>query len=120
MVRALGPSTVTLTCIDGEGFDQPGRILITATGHCQNTGWKMEDLGGNRITLRRNWGTAPVLCEGIPAEVVLPVAPDRAALYPLDESGNRRAAIAVAARDGKALLKLGPEHKTIWYEVEIR
>ena len=113
-------ATVTMTCIDGEGFDQPGRILITATGHCQNTGWKMEDLGGNRITLRRNWGTAPVLCEGIPAEVVLPVAPDRAALYPLDESGNRRAAIAVAARDGKAVLKLGPEHKTIWYEVEIR
>ena len=113
-------ATVTLTCIDGEGFDKAGRILITATGHCQNTGWEMEQLGGDRITLRRRWGTEPVLCEGIPAEIALPVPPDRVKLYPLDESGHRRAAIAVAARDGKALLPLGPEHKTIWYEVEIR
>ena len=113
-------ATVTMTCIDGEGFDKPGRILITATGHCQNTGWEMEKLGGDRITLGRKWGTEPVLCEGVPAEILLPIAPDRVKLYPLDERGNRRPAIPLAARDGKAVLKLGPEHKTIWYEVEIR
>ena len=112
-------ATVTLTCIDGKGFAQPGRILITATGHCQNTDWQMEDLGGDRITLRRKWGTEPLLCEGVPAEITLPVAPNRAKLFPLDERGDRRAAIPVSG-DGKAVVKLGPEHKTVWYEVEIR
>jgi hypothetical protein len=39
--------------------------------------------------------------------------------FPLDESGNRRDPIPVAARDGKTLLQLGPQHKTVWYEVEV-
>jgi hypothetical protein len=38
----------------------------------------------------------------------------------LDESGNRRAAVTVSESDGKAILALGPKHKTVWYEVEIR
>jgi hypothetical protein len=61
-----------------------------------------------------------VLCEGIAARIVLPVAAGRVRFYPLDESGNRRAAAAVASRDGHALLAIGPEHRTLWYEVEIR
>jgi len=113
-------ATVTMTCMDGKGFDQPGRILITATGWVQNTGWDLKDLGGNRVTLGTKWGTEPELCEGIPAEIVLPVASDRVKLFPLDEAGNRRAEAPVAARDGKAIIRIGPEHKTVWYEVEIK
>jgi len=113
-------ATVTMTCIDGEDFGKPGRILITATGWVQNKGAKLQDLGGDRVTLSDKWGTEPVMCEGVPAEITLPVAADRVTFHPLDESGNRRAAIAVAARDGKALLKLAPEHKTVWYEAEIK
>ena len=48
------------------------------------------------------------------------MAADRLVLYPLDESGNRRPAIRVDGKDGQALLMLSPEHKTIWYEAEIR
>jgi hypothetical protein len=108
-----------MTCLDGQGFDRPGRILIAATGWVQNTGAEVEDLGNNRITLRNRWGSEPVLCEGIPAEVLLPAAPDRVRFCPLDESGHRRAPVPVSARDGRTALHLGPEHKTVWYEVEI-
>ena len=86
----------------------------------QNKGMELEELGGDRVTLGTRWGTEPVLCEGIPAEVVLPVDADRVRLYPLDESGNRRSAVPCTQRDGKAAILLGPKHKTIWYEVEIR
>jgi hypothetical protein len=48
------------------------------------------------------------------------VAADRVRLYPLDESGNRRAVVECTQRDGKALLNLDPKHKTVWYEVEVR
>ncbi|NQT39863.1 MAG: hypothetical protein HQ581_20385, partial [Planctomycetes bacterium] len=97
-----------------------GHILVTATGWVQNQGAQLEELGGDRVTLGTNWGTEPVLSEGIPAEILLPVAADRVRFYPLDESGNRRPAVPCAEREGKASVVLDPRHKTVWYEVEIR
>jgi hypothetical protein len=61
-----------------------------------------------------------VLCEGIPAEILLPVAADRVRFYPLDESGERRKAVPVEASAGKTQLRLGPQHRTVWYEVEVQ
>jgi hypothetical protein len=113
-------ATVSLVALDGAGFDRPGRILIAATGLAQNEGAHLERLGGDTVTLGNRWGAAPVLCEGIPAEIVLPVPAERVKFYPLDESGNRRAAVPTQGRGNKALLALGPEHKTLWYEVELR
>ncbi len=122
---AIGPTrldwaTVSMTVVEGDGFEGPGRTLIALTGLVENTGAELESLGGDRVTLRNRWGEAPILCEGVPAEIVLPAAADRVRLYPLDEAGNRRAAAAVESRDGRALLRLGPEHRTLWYEAHIR
>jgi hypothetical protein len=113
-------ATVSMVSIDGGGFDQPGRILVTATGWVQNQDARLEHLENDRVTLRDQWGSEPVLCEGVPAEITLPVAAQRVSFYPLDQSGNRRAAVACDEHEGKAVLKLGPEHKTVWYEVELR
>jgi len=117
---ALDWATVTMACIDGAGFDKPGRILIAATGDVHNKGAQLRDLGGSRVTLSNQWGEEPVMCEGVPAQILLQVPADRVKLYALDEAGSRREAIPVPASGGKATLKLGPEHKTIWYEAEIR
>jgi hypothetical protein len=121
----IGPTrldwaTVSMVVIDGRGFDGPGRILIAATGWVQNTDAELEELGGDRITLRNRWGEGPVLCEGIPAEIVLPVAAGRATFYPLDQSGDRRMSVPCGEDNGKAILKLRSEYETLWYEVEIR
>jgi len=113
-------ATVSMTCLDGDSFDEKGRILIAATGAMQNKDAKLEDLGDNRITLRDQWGDEPVMCEGISTEVVLPISADQVTLYPLDEAGNRRRAIAAVEKQDKTQLALSPEHETVWYEVEIR
>ncbi|MFV1965942.1 MAG: carbohydrate binding domain-containing protein [Pirellulaceae bacterium] len=113
-------ATVSLTCIDGAGFQAPGRILIAATGWIQNSGAELEDLGQGRVTLSNRWGREPILCEGIPARIELPVAAARVRLYPLDEAGNRRDAIPVTGSADHAQLQLGPQHRTVWYEVEIK
>jgi len=113
-------TTVSMVCLDSDGFGKKGRILITATGAMQNKDAKLEDLGTGRITLGNQWGNEPVVCEGIPAEIVLPVAADRVTLYPLDEAGNRRGAVPVSEKQGKTQLTLSPEHRTVWYEAEIR
>ncbi len=124
VVLKIGPTrldwaTVSMTCIDGQGFDQPGRILLALTGWTQNRDMNLQSLGDDRVTLGRNWGTDPVLCEGIPAEILLPRPSQNVHLYPLDESGNRREPIPCQSRDDKTALLVGPEHKTIWYEIEI-
>jgi hypothetical protein len=112
-------ATVSMVCIDGEGFDRPGRILITATGEMQNTDAQLEVLQANRVTLQKGWGRAPILCEGIPATIRLPVSPDRVRFFPLDERGNRREAAEVETREGQAAIRLDSRHQTIWYEVVI-
>jgi hypothetical protein len=113
-------ATVSLCALEGGGFDQPGRILVAATGWVQNQGAQIQFLDGDKITQAGKWGAAPVLCEGVAAEILLPIPPHRVRFFSLDESGNRRAAVPVGHRDGKALLSLGPQHRTLWYEVEIR
>jgi hypothetical protein len=121
---AVGPTrldwaTVSMVSIDGQGFDKRGRILIAATGWIQNAGAELKDLGDDQVTLGDRWGSEPVQCEGVPAEITLPVAAGRVRLHPLDESGRRREAVPVVDRDGKAVVAIGPKHKTVWYEVQI-
>ena len=121
----IGPTrldwaTVSMVCIDGDGFDRPGRILVAAIGWVQNQDAELRELGGNRVTLGNQWGNEPVLCEGVPAEITFPVAPGRVQLYPLDESGSRREKIPTDQADDKVVAALAPEHKTVWYEVQIQ
>lgn len=113
-------ATVSLVAIDGSDFQSPGRVLLAATGWEQNKGAQLEDLGGNRITLRRQWGDGPLMCEGIPATVDLPVPAERITICPLDSAGNRRASVPCQSHDGRARVRIAPEFKTVWYEIVIK
>lgn len=114
-------ATVSMTVLEGEGFRGPSRILVAATGWVQNTGAGLKELGDRLVTLGNQWGKGPVLCEGVPAEVVIPASPDRVKFYALDEAGRPRQAIPVEeSAGGQALLRLGPQYKTLWYEVQIQ
>lgn len=119
---AVGPTrqgwaALTLTAVDGPDFHSPGRILVTATGDSENTamGWK----DASRTTVGRDWGRAPSLVEGIPASITLQVPPGRVRGWALDERGRRGKAVAVRAAGQGSTLAIGPEHRTIWYEIEI-
>ena len=121
----IGPTrldwaTISMVCRDGAGFDRPGRILIAATGLAQNQGAKLRRLGDDKVTLGDQWGKEPELCEGVAGRDLLAGGPARVRFYPLDESGQRRAEVPVETSGGKTLLRLGPQHRTVWYEAEIR
>jgi hypothetical protein len=61
-----------------------------------------------------------VLCEGITADVSLPMAAERIELYSLDESAKRKTKIEVTADGDKTILPLRPAATTVWYEVVVR
>lgn len=112
-------AAITLTAIDGADFHSRGRVLLTATGDVGNVGMTWHD--AERTTIGMDWGGGPSLVEGIPATIELPVPPARVKAWPLDERGQRRsdAALRVEASGAGSLLTIGPESKTLWYEIEI-
>lgn len=109
----------TATAIDGVDFRSPGRIVLTATGLAENEGMKWTD--AEKRSVGRDWGQAPSLVEGIPATIELNVPANRVKAWPLDERGQRRtdAALAVVANGAGCRIAIGPEARTLWYEVEI-
>lgn len=100
-----------LSVIEGKDFATANRLLITATGDTENTGmgWKSED----KTSVGKNWGKAPVLVEGPAAKITLP-GTGKLKAWALDETGQRRAEVPVNGNE----IAIGPEHKTLWYEVE--
>lgn len=110
--------TLLITALDADDLKSPGRVLITACGYAENTamGWK----NANKNTVGADWGRAPSLVEGIAAEIVLPLPAGRVRAWSLDDRGQRQRELKIADRSGKAVVAVGPEHKTLWYEVQIK
>lgn len=114
-----GWSVITVTAMEGELAKPPCRVLITATGSAENTnmGWK----NPQKSSVGKDWGRAPSLVEGIPARITLPVRADKVSAWSLDERGQRKSPLpAQADPAGNAVITIGPEHRTIWYEVAVR
>ncbi|MGQ9731497.1 MAG: carbohydrate binding domain-containing protein [Candidatus Zipacnadales bacterium] len=110
-------AAVTLTAMDAPDFKSAGRILVTATGYYENPGWGWET-SGDRVTVRSNWGQEPSMAEGIPATITLPVSPARVKAYALDGRGQRASEVEVDG-EAQARVHIGPQYKTLWYEVVI-
>lgn len=117
--RQDGWSAITMTLMEGDAWDDTARVLVTATGYIQNTGMVWEELESGRSTLRNRWGSAPVLVEGIPAEIELPVPAERVTVYALDMIGNRQREVPVQPNGDHAVVEIGPTFRTLWYEVVI-
>ncbi|RYD82686.1 MAG: hypothetical protein EOP84_09050 [Verrucomicrobiaceae bacterium] len=105
-------ATIQLTVLEGADFKTARRLLITTTGYAENTGmqWKNAEM----TSVGKDWGKKPSLVEGVPATVKLPTG-GKLRAWALDERGQRRGEIPV----NEGALNVGPEHKTLWYEVAV-
>lgn len=115
--RQDGWSVLSVTALAGELRGGAARVLVTATGDVENTGmrWKNPE----KSSVGRDWGGAPTLVEGVPARLTLPWSVDRARAWALDERGQRRVSVPLTPAPGdRAMLELGPQWRTLWYEVE--
>jgi len=115
-------ATVSLVSRQATGFGESGRpanILLAATGLAQNKGMVIERLSDRDITLR-DWGQGPMLVEGIPLTLTLPVKPARVHCFALDPHGDRKREVPLASTAQGTQLVLKPEYETVWYEICIK
>ena len=121
---SIGWATVSLVSHDATGFGEdgrPARILLAATSLSHNDGATFTDHGDGRISCRdADWGHAPVVNEGVPATVTLPIPPARVTCRALDERGAPKADVPVRADEtGRAVLDIGPAYRTVWYAIDV-
>jgi hypothetical protein len=108
---------LSLAVIEGESVEQARSLLLTAVGRVENTG-----MGWNaaRNSVGDRWGTGPTLCEGIAATVEIATKARRAEVYALDGTGRRVQSVPCVLRDGRLVFEIGPQYKTVWYEIAAR
>ncbi|MDR3709753.1 MAG: hypothetical protein P4L33_15765 [Capsulimonadaceae bacterium] len=112
-------AALTMTALDGKRLDDSGHILLTIGGHTQNIDmiWNDDRMGLSHNSRARNaWGHAPAQTEGIPATVMLANANVKH-VWALDPTGARGKEIPVTASGGKASFTIGPDYRTVWYEI---
>ncbi len=121
----LGPTrlnwaTISLVSRYATGFGDQGKqadILLASTGDSGNSGRTMKSMGNNKITLPERGGV-PVLVEGISATITIPSDCEKTKCYALDSRGERKKEIPVVKANGGSKIQIGPEFKTVWYEIQ--
>lgn len=112
--NARNYAVLTLNAMDARPLAQSHRLLLTAAGNVENTG-----MGWNaaHTSVGNHWGKAPTLCEGIGAKVGISTSAKTAKVYALDGSGARAGELPAALANGKLSFEIGPQFKTLWYEI---
>jgi hypothetical protein len=106
-------AALVFTSLDGKPLENASRILLAAVGSAENEGMVWND---TRTSVGNKWGTGPTLVNGIPAKVTLPFRVKK--VQALDSRGQPRAAVPVHVEGNTSRFTIGPEHHTLWYEIE--
>lgn len=104
-------AAITETSLDGRPFDRSDAVLVTACGRCENTGMQFS---GDRRTVGRNWGKAPVCIEPVGFTCELP--PGAWKCVALASDGTAQADVPLNRNENHPpVLKLLAKYKTMWY-----
>jgi hypothetical protein len=109
-------AALTLSALDGRPAERSRSLLLTAVGRVENAGmgWNAE-----RTSVGNRWGKGPVRAEGIAGTVALKTRAGSATVYALDGTGKRRGKVAARVAEGRLVFRIGPEHRTLWYEIAL-
>lgn len=113
-------AVVGITSVEDKPLSTSDRILITAVGRAQNSGYEADytgfgesDINWGRIL---NGGAAPVLAELISAELTLKTS-DGIKVYALDNNGRRTAEVPVESTESGKRIVLDKIYGALSYEV---
>jgi hypothetical protein len=126
----LGWTTMSLVSKNADGFGKGSQALLVVTGYTKHTDQTItadpdpKDPSKPSVMVHcrnENWGKGPMLTEGVPVRIKLTSKASGTKCWALDESGKRsRSVPVIKADDGTAILEVGPEYRTIWYEINVK
>ena len=104
----------TLSAMDGKPMEQSKSLLLVAVSSVANIGmvWNAD-----RTSVGDKWGSGPTQAEGVSGAVAVQTLAKSATVYALDGTGRRLTKVASKLADGLLTFNIGPENKTIWYEI---
>ncbi|MDR3710347.1 MAG: hypothetical protein P4L33_18775 [Capsulimonadaceae bacterium] len=112
---AFGDNFASLTIIgrDGKALSESRSLLVTIAGRTEKAGQIWNEAHNS---VGKDWGSGPALAEGIPATVTLANANVKH-VWALDPTGARAKAVPVTVSGGQTTFTIGPEYRTVWYEL---
>ena len=126
----LGWTTMSLVSKKANGFRKRGTALLVATGYTKHSNQVLTaepdsndpSMPSTFIHCRHEaWGNGPMLTEGIPATLKLASKARKTRCWALDESGKRCSKVPVKKdSEGKAVIEIGQQYKTVWYEIKVK
>jgi len=112
-------ATVLCWSVDGKKLDAKGTKLVEILADARNSEENPYEISPGKITVGKNWGKAPVLAEGLEADISFPVAPSHIKAWALDAEGKRSLSLPLKQDGNNTSLSFSPQYRTLWYEVEI-
>ena len=109
-IRSPEYAVITATPLDGVSWPRSNKILITACGRCENTGM---EFSGDRRTVGRQWGGAPVRIETVEGTVMIPVG--RWSCRALRPDGTVKMDVPVRTAGAVNYVDMSPKYGTMWY-----
>ena len=106
-------ATIALSSLTDDPIARSNRLLLTAVGRVENSGTRY-DLLHRRLV---NSGRSPILCQPIVATVRLRTANGTLKVYPVRPDGSRGEALQSSYRDGLLTFEIGPQARSIYYEL---
>jgi len=105
-------AAILVTSLDARPLEESGHILLVAVGSAENVGmrWNKE-----RNSVGTSWGKGPTQVNGIPATVT--IKGRVRTVHGLDGAGQPIAQVQAKATDQRLQFSIGPEAKTLWYEL---
>ena len=130
-----GWSVIALSSLDGMDLEHCEKALLVASGYVTNTGMGLKTYGeegellrwagdnlteieiyNGRVTCGTTWGSAPTLAEGVPAVINIRTGAE-VRVWALDNIGKRVKEVQVSSEGSYKSFMIGPEFRTIWYEI---
>lgn len=106
-------ATIALSSLTDEPISQSSRLLLTAVGRVENSGTRY-DLFHRRLV---NSGRAPILCQPVVSTVRIRTQNGALKVRPVRPDGSRGEALPTTYRDGVLSFEIGPQARSIYYEI---
>jgi hypothetical protein len=106
-------ATVALASLTDSPIAESNTLLLTAVGRAENTGFKYNVLRRRAI----DRGAGPILAEPIAATIRMKTSLPGLTVRPILPDGTRGAELPARYEDGLLSFAIGPQGKTIYYEI---